>query len=52
MDPKVWDYHYWLAESFEQSGNLPAARLEYQQALQLNQDSKAARMRLTALESK
>jgi protein O-mannosyl-transferase len=52
MDPKVWDYHYWLAESFQQSGNLPAARLEYQQALQLNQDSKEARMRLTALESK
>jgi tetratricopeptide (TPR) repeat protein len=52
MDPKVWDYHYWLAESFQQSANLPAARLEYQQALQLNQDSKEAKMRLTALEAK
>ena len=52
MDPKVWDYHYWLAMSFEQSGNMSAARAEYQQALQLNQDSKEARMRLTALEAK
>jgi len=52
MDPKVWDYHYWLAESLEQSGNTPAARMEYQQALQLNQDSKEAKMRLTALEAK
>jgi protein O-mannosyl-transferase len=52
MDPKVWDYHYWLAESFEQSGNLAAARIEYQRALQLNQDSKEAKMRLTALETK
>jgi protein O-mannosyl-transferase len=52
MDPKVWDYHYWLAESFEQSGSLAAARIEYQRALQLNQDSKEAKMRLTALETK
>lgn len=52
MDPKVWDYHYWLARSFEQSGNIPAARMEYQQALQLNQESKEAKMRLTALEAK
>jgi len=52
MDPKVWDYHYWLAKSFEQSGNIPAARMEYQQALQLNQDSKEAKIRLTALEAK
>jgi tetratricopeptide (TPR) repeat protein len=52
MDPKVWDYHYWLAESFEQSGNIPAARAEYQRALLLNQDSKEAKMRLTALEAK
>src|SRR6202158_1242563 len=52
MDPKVWDYHYWLAESFEQSGNMSAARVEYQRALQLNQDSKEAKMRLTALEAK
>jgi protein O-mannosyl-transferase len=52
IDPKVWDYHYWLAESFEQSGNIPAARAEYQRALLLNQDSKEAKMRLTALEAK
>jgi tetratricopeptide (TPR) repeat protein len=52
MDPKVWDYHYWLAVSFEQSGNMSAARAEYQRALQLNQDSKDAKMRLTALEAK
>ncbi len=52
MDPKVWDYHYWLAESFEQSGNIPAARLEYQQALQLNKNSKEAKLRLTALQAR
>jgi tetratricopeptide (TPR) repeat protein len=52
MDPKVWDYHYWLAQSFEQSGNISAARAEYQRALQLNQDSKETKLRLTALEGK
>jgi tetratricopeptide (TPR) repeat protein len=52
MDPKVWDYHYWLAVSLEESGNMSAARAEYQRALQLNQDSKEAKMRLTALEAK
>ncbi len=52
MDPKVWDYHYWLAVSFENSGNMSAARVEYQRALQLNQDSKEAKLRLTALEAK
>jgi len=52
MDPKVWDYHYWLAESLEKSGNISAAREEYQRALQLNQDSKEAKLRLTALEAK
>jgi Flp pilus assembly protein TadD len=52
MDPKVWDYHYWLAVSFEESGNVSAARAEYRQALQLNQDSKEAQLRLTALEAK
>ena len=52
MDPKVWDHHYWLAVSFEESGNVSAARAEYQRALQLNQDSKEAKMRLTALEAK
>ncbi len=52
MDPKVWDYHYWLAVSFEESGNVSAALAEYQRALQLNQDSKEAKLRLTALEAK
>jgi tetratricopeptide (TPR) repeat protein len=52
MDPRVWDYHYWLAVSFEQSGNILAARTEYQRSLQLNQDNKEARLRLTALEAK
>jgi protein O-mannosyl-transferase len=52
MDPKVWDYHYWLAVSFEGNGNVSAARTEYQQALQLNPDSKEARVRLAALEAK
>ncbi|MGA3105318.1 MAG: tetratricopeptide repeat protein [Terriglobales bacterium] len=52
MNPGVWDYHYWLAESLEQSGNIPAARVEYQRALLLNQDSKEAKLRLTALEAK
>src|ERR1019366_1367668 len=52
MDPKVWDYHYWLAVSFEGSGNMSAARAEYWQALQLNQNSKEAKIRLTALEAK
>ena len=49
MDPKVWDYHYWLAVSFEEGGNMTGARAEYRQALQLNQDSKEAKIRLTAL---
>ncbi|MGA2337107.1 MAG: tetratricopeptide repeat protein [Terriglobales bacterium] len=52
MDPKVWDYHYWLAVSFEEGGNMTGARVEYRQALQLNQDSKEAKIRLTALEAK
>ena len=52
MDPKVWDYHYWLAVSLEKSGNVSAAREEYRRALQLNRDSKEAKLRLTALEAK
>jgi tetratricopeptide (TPR) repeat protein len=52
MDPKVWDYHYWLAQSLEQSGNLSAARGEYQQTLRLNQNSSEARLHLAALEGK
>jgi len=52
MDPKVWDYHYWLAVSLEKSGNTAGARNEYQRALQLNQGSTEARLRLAALEGK
>jgi Tfp pilus assembly protein PilF len=52
MEPKVWDYHYWLAESFEESGNISAARTEYQQALQLNPENKETKLRLVTLESK
>jgi len=52
MDPKVWDYHYWLAVSLEGSGNISAARTEYRQAWQLNPDSKEAKVRLAALEAK
>ena len=50
LDPKVWDYHYWLGMAIERSGNKSAARMEYQEALQLNQGSAEAKMRLTALE--
>jgi Flp pilus assembly protein TadD len=52
MDPKVWDYHYWLGVSFEGSGNVSGARKEFRQALQLNPDSKEAKVRLAALEAK
>ena len=52
MDPKVWDYHYWLAKSMERSGNIVAARAEYGQALRLNQSSIEVRLRLVALEGK
>ncbi len=52
MDAKVWDYHYWLAVSFEGSGNISAAQAEYRQALLLNPDSKEAKVRLAALETK
>jgi len=52
LDPKVWDYHYWLAASLERSGNVAGARVEYRQALQLNQSSSEARLRLAALEGK
>lgn len=52
LDGKVWDYHFWLGVSLEKSGNVAAARLEYQQALELNQDSYEAKMRLAALETK
>ena len=52
MDPTVWDYHYWLAVSFEQSGNISAARSEYLHALELNRDSKEAKLRLAGLGAK
>ena len=52
LDPKVWDYHYWLAESLARSGNMAAARAEYQQALRLNPGSTEAQLRLAAQEGK
>ena len=52
LDRKVWDYHYWLAESLARSGNIPDARTQYQEALRLNPDSTEAKMRLAALEGK
>jgi protein O-mannosyl-transferase len=52
IDAKVWDYHYWLGVSLEKSGNIPAAVAEYQHALQLNQGSAEAKLRLAALEAK
>jgi tetratricopeptide (TPR) repeat protein len=52
MDPSVYNYHYWLAVSLEGSGDKSAAHAEYQRTLQLNPDSKEAKMRLTALEAK
>ena len=52
MDPTVWDYHYWLAVSFEQSGNISAARSEYLNVLELNRDSKEAKLRLAGLGAK
>ena len=52
MDPKVWDYHYWLAQSLEKSGNLVGARNEYEHALQLNPDNGETKLRLAALEGK
>jgi tetratricopeptide (TPR) repeat protein len=52
MDPTVWDYHYWLAMSLEQTGDISRARAEYQQTLQLNQGSTEAKLRLAALEAK
>ena len=52
IDPKVWDYHFWLAESFEASRDLPKARIQYEEALRLNPDSAETKMRLAALEEK
>jgi len=52
LDGKVWDYHYWLAVAYEENGNIPAAREEYQQALRLNHGSTEAKMRLASLEGK
>ncbi len=52
MDPRVWDYHYWLAESLLRNGDTAGARSEYKQTLVLNSDSKEAKLRMTALEGK
>jgi tetratricopeptide (TPR) repeat protein len=52
MDGSVYDYHYWLGCSLQQSGDKVSARHEYLQALQLNEDSTDARLRLAAIEEK
>jgi tetratricopeptide (TPR) repeat protein len=52
LDPTVYDYHYWLGQSLQQSGNTTGARSEYLEALRLNQDSSEAKLRLAALEAK
>jgi tetratricopeptide (TPR) repeat protein len=52
MDPKVWDYHYWLGQSLERSGDLREARAQYQVTLLLNPDSTEAKMRSAAMEGK
>ncbi len=52
MDPKVWDYHYWLAESLVETQDLANARIQYEEALRLNPDSSEAKMHLVALEGK
>jgi tetratricopeptide (TPR) repeat protein len=51
-DASVWDYHYWLGVAFENGGNMAGARAEYQEAVQLNNESKEAKLRLAALEAK
>jgi Flp pilus assembly protein TadD len=51
-DPSVWDYHYWMGVSLEKSGDMAGARMQYQEALQLNGDSAESKMRLAALEAK
>jgi len=52
MDPSVYDYHYWLADSLQQSGDNVDARHEYLEALRLNQDSSETKLRLATLEGK
>src|SRR5260370_24026935 len=49
MDPKVWDYHSWLPQSFAERCDLSAARTQYPQALQLNPDSNKPKRRLPTL---
>jgi len=52
MDPNVSDYHYWLAVWLEQNQDVPDARVQYQQTLQLNPENKEAKLRLAALDGK
>lgn len=52
VEPNGWTYHYWLGWALEEGGNIPAARQEYQRALQLNPDSAEARARLTEVATK
>ena len=52
IDPKPWDYHYWLAVALEKNNDLSNARAQYQEALRLNPGSAEAKVRLMALEGK
>ena len=49
MDPSICDYHLWLGRSLETGGDKAQAKLEYQEALHLNETSTEAKMRLAAL---
>jgi tetratricopeptide (TPR) repeat protein len=51
LDPGIYDYHYWLGQSFERSGDKPDALREYSAALQIIGDSEEVKARLTALEA-
>jgi len=49
MRPGVYDYHYWLAQTFEKRGDIPGARQQYQEALRIKPESQEAKLRLEAL---
>lgn len=49
IDPSIYDYHLWLGRSLETGGDKAQAKLEYQEALRLNETSSEAKMRLAAL---
>ena len=50
MDPSIYDYHLWLGRSLEIGGDRAHAKVEYLQALRLDETSREAKMRLAALE--